>query len=92
MNKLWFFLADITNPFPVVSAGSGAITRLFNLLFAAIGVISVLFIVIGGFRYIVSAGDPQDAASAKNTILYAVIGLIIAMSAYAIVNFVIGQL
>ncbi|MGH7238042.1 MAG: Mbov_0395 family pilin-like conjugal transfer protein [Candidatus Saccharimonadales bacterium] len=92
MNKIWNFLATVENPFPKVNADSTSLTNLMNLLFAAVGGLSVLFIVIGGFRYILSAGDPQDAAQAKNTIIYAVIGLIIAISAYAIVNFVLGKL
>ncbi|MGH7195930.1 MAG: Mbov_0395 family pilin-like conjugal transfer protein [Candidatus Saccharimonadales bacterium] len=93
MSGLWMFFAQgVANPFPKVTAGSSTLTSLLSLLFAAAGGISVLFIVIGGFRYILSAGDPQDASQAKNTILYAVIGLIISVSAYAIVSFVLGKL
>lgn len=85
-------MASVTNPFPVVNANSTSLTNLMNLLFAAIGGLSVLFIVIGGFRYILSVGDPNKAAEGKNTIIYAAIGLVISISAYAIVNFVLGQL
>ena len=53
--------------------------------------ISVIMIIIGGFRYATSQGDQTQMQSAKNTILYAVIGLIVAIAAYAIVSFVVTQ-
>ena len=54
------------------------------------GFVSLTFIVIGGFRYVISSGDPQKVAAAKDTIIYAVIGLIIALSAFTIVRLVLG--
>ena len=62
-----------------------------NTLILAIGVISVIMIIVGGFRYALSAGDGKNTAAAKDTILYAVIGLVVALLAYAISNFVLGQ-
>lgn len=62
-----------------------------NVLLLLIGAISVIMIVIGGFKYVTSNGDQNSIASAKNTILYAVIGLIVAIMASAIVNFVVDQ-
>jgi hypothetical protein len=47
-------------------------------------------LVFGGFKYIISGGDSSKVTSAKNTIIYAIIGLIIVILAYAIVNFVVG--
>jgi multisubunit Na+/H+ antiporter MnhB subunit len=49
-------------------------------------------LIIGGIRYVVSAGDQNAVTSAKNTILYAIIGIIVAFLAYAAVNFVSDQL
>jgi hypothetical protein len=49
-------------------------------------------LIIGGVRYVVSAGDQNAVTSAKNTILYAIIGIVIAFLAYAAVNFVSNQL
>lgn len=70
----------------------GDITTLFksisNALVFLIGSISVIMIIIGGLRYVLSNGDPKSAASAKDTILYAVIGVIVAIAAYGIVHFV----
>lgn len=56
------------------------------------GAISVIMIIIGGFRYIVSGGDPSSTKGAKDTILYAVIGLVIAIFAQTIITFVLSNL
>ena len=55
-------------------------------------VISVIMLVWGGLRYILSGGDNKKVTDAKNTILYAIIGLIIAVLAFAIVNFVLNAI
>jgi len=68
---------------------STAIKTVVNTLLFVIGVIAVIMIVIGGLKYTTSNGDSNQVTSAKNTILYAVIGLIVAIMAYALVNFVI---
>lgn len=67
---------------------AGTIQQLTDVLIFIIGAIAVLMIIIGGIRYVLSAGDQSALASAKNTILYAIIGLIVAFTAYAIVHFV----
>lgn len=68
------------------------ITNIINILLFIVGVAAVIVIIIGGLRYILSSGDQASITSAKNTILYAVIGLIVALLAYAIVNFVLSSL
>jgi len=60
-----------------------------NTLLFIVGIISVIMIIIGGIRYTVSAGDSNSVTGAKNTILYAVIGLVIAFASYAIINWVL---
>ena len=60
-----------------------------NVLLFLIGAISVIMLIIGGFRYVISNGDSTQVANAKNTILYPVIGIIVALVAYPIVNFVV---
>ncbi|MBQ3467989.1 hypothetical protein IJH19_00360 [Candidatus Saccharibacteria bacterium] len=67
----------------------GVFTKISNTLLLIIGIISVVMLIYGGFRYIISGGDNKKVADAKNTILYAIIGLIISLLAYAIINFVI---
>lgn len=61
-----------------------------NVLLFLLGAIAVIMIIIGGIRYATSNGDSSATKAAKDTILYAVIGLIVAILSYAIVNFVIG--
>ena len=68
------------------------IQTIVRILLFLIGAISVIMIIIGGFRYVISQGDSGAVTSAKNTILYAVIGLIVAIFAWAIVDFVIDNL
>jgi len=82
----------ICSPLPTVSASSGTLTTILNFIFIIVGALALLFIVIGAFRYIVSGGDPQKTSQAKDTIMYAAIGLLIAIGASVIVNFVIGKL
>ena len=62
---------------------------IINVLLYIIGAIAVIMIVVGGLRYVLSGGDSSAVTGAKNTILYAVVGLIVALLAYAIVNFVV---
>ena len=69
----------------------GVFQTITNVLLFIIGAVSVIMLIIGGVRYTVSQGDSAAVTSAKNTILYAIIGLIVAILAYAVVNFVIVQ-
>ena len=62
-----------------------------NIILFILGAIAVIVIVIGGLRYVLSGGDANAIKGAKDTILYAVVGLIVALLAYAIVNFVLTQ-
>ena len=71
---------------------TGVFTRITNTILYAVGIISVVMLVYGGLRYIVSGGDSKKVTDAKNTIMYAIIGLIIAILSYAIVNFVISAI
>lgn len=69
---------------------TGVLTDVTNILLFFVGAISVIMIIIAGLRYVTSGGNSATVTAAKNTILYAVIGIVIALLAYAIVNFVIG--
>lgn len=66
------------------------IKTVVNVLLFILGAIAVVMIIIGGIRYATSGGDASSTKAAKDTILYAVIGLVVAILAYAIVNFIIG--
>jgi hypothetical protein len=65
------------------------IKSIINILSLAVGVVSVIMIMVGGFRYITSGGDSNNVTSAKNTILYSVVGLVIVAMAQFIVQFVL---
>ncbi len=71
---------------------SKTIQNIIDLLLYLAGMIAVIMIIVAGLRYVTSNGDPQTASKAKNTIIYAIIGLVIAILSYAIVNFVLSQL
>ncbi len=68
----------------------GVFTKITNTILYAVGIISVVMLIYGGLRYVVSGGDSKKVTDAKNTIMYAIIGLIIAILSFAIVNFVIN--
>lgn len=70
----------------------GIFITITNILLFIIGAIAVVMLIIGGIRYVVSSGDQNAVTSAKNTILYAIIGIVVAFLAYAAVNFVTAQL
>ncbi len=73
--------------------GDGSIfTLVVNILLFVIGAISVLMLIWGGIRYTTSAGNSASVTAAKNTIMYAIIGLIVAFLAFAIVNWVLGSI
>ena len=73
------------------TADVGSIIKtIVNALLFFIGVVAVIMIIWAGVQYTTSAGDSNKVATAKNTIVYAVVGLIVAVFAYAIVNFVVS--
>ena len=64
---------------------------IINVVIGVIGFVAVAFIIFGGVQYTTSAGDPGKVKKAKDTILYGIIGLVVSMLAYAIVNFVLAN-
>lgn len=78
-----------TSHLPHSQATNGTVNTMINIVFAMSASIAVLIVVVGGFRYILARGDPSAVAGARNTVLYAVIGLIVVMAAYSIVVFVV---
>ena len=77
-------------PDNLASGDDSIIRRVINLMLYAVGVISVIMLIYGGFRYVISGGQKESVTAAKNTILYAIVGLIISIFSYAIVKFVIS--
>lgn len=70
----------------------GLIQRIINIFSIVVGAVSVIMIIIGGFRYIISGGDSTGVSGAKNTILYAIVGLVIVLFSQVLVRFVIANL
>ena len=67
------------------------VKQFVNIFLFAVGALSVIMLIWGGIRYTTSAGDSNKVTAAKNTVLYAIVGLVIAILAYAIVNMDIGK-
>ncbi len=70
---------------------SGVANRIVNIFSVVVGTVSVIMIIIGGFRYIISGGDSTGVTAAKNTILYAIVGLVVVLFSQIIVRFVISN-
>ena len=71
---------------------TGIITTITNTLLFVVGALSVIMIIWGGLRYATSGGNASSVTAAKNTIMYAIVGLIIAFLAFALVNWVLSVL
>lgn len=70
----------------------GMFTKVINTVLFVLGAVSVVMMIYGGVRYTLSGGDSSSVTAAKNTILYAVIGLVVALLAFSISNFVISAI
>lgn len=73
------------------SSFNGILKSVINVFSLVVGIVAVLMIIFAGFRYITSGGKESNVGSAKNTILYAVIGLVIVALAQVIVRFVLNK-
>jgi hypothetical protein len=82
--------APNVGPLPHVQPTDATLQIVLTIIFTTTGAISLLIMTIAGFRYITSRGSPQDVGKSKNAIVYAVIGLLVSVSAGAIIKFVIG--
>lgn len=73
--------------------GSDSIfTKIVNILLFIIGAVAVIMLIIGGVRYTISGGKESEVKAAKDTILYAIVGIVVAFLAYAVVNWVLTSL
>ena len=70
----------------------GTIQLIINLVIFAVGIIAVVMVILGGIQYSTSQGDAGKVKKAKDTIMYGIIGMVVAILAFAIVNFVLGGL
>lgn len=79
-----------TSPICAEKAAPDVIKAVVDTLLYLVGTLSIIFIIWSGFKYITSGGDPEKVKTAKNTLTYAVIGLIVSMLAFSIVNVVMN--
>lgn len=75
-----------------VSANTNTVEQFLQIALAILGAVALLYIVIGGFKYIISSGDPQKAANGRKNIIYASVGLIIAIAGEAVLTWILGQI
>jgi hypothetical protein len=71
---------------------NGGFEAIANIMLLLIGAVAVIMLLIGGIRYVISGGDSNAVQGAKNTILYAIIGIVVAFLAFAAINFLTQQL
>lgn len=75
-----------TEPIPNVNRASELVIRIIEILLAIAGLIAVIFLIVGGFRYVTAGGNEEASESAKKTITNAIIGIIIIILAFVIVR------
>jgi type IV secretion system pilin len=73
-------------------APGGVFQTIADTMIFVIGAVAVIFLIIGGLRYVISNGDPKNVTAAKDTILYAIVGIVVAIISFAVVSFVITQI
>lgn len=83
---------DVDLPNKSRTLDSGVVTNVLHLVFGVAGAIALIVITVAGLQYVLSQGNPQSAAKAKDTIIYALIGLIICFIGYGVVSFVVKGL
>lgn len=76
---------------PKVTADAASLQDILLLVFGIAGAIAFLVVVIAGFQFVISGGDPQKVAKARQTILFAVVGLVVCSAAFTIVKLVVGS-
>jgi hypothetical protein len=98
------YISAVTNETPINVTGlpgynksqglatNDELQRVLQIVFGVVGALALLVITVSGFRYVLSTGDPQKTAQAKDGIIYSLVGLVVAISAEAIVTFVLGKL
>lgn len=92
---LFNILAELINSDPLPKAGldpvtgnpsSDLIITVFNVIFGILTVIALITVVYGGFKYVISRGEPDKIGKAKDVILYSIIGLVVCFCAFGIIN------
>ena len=90
---MYFIAQQFVSPkgLPQATANSNTFGSILQIVFTIIGALALLMLVIAGFRYVISSGEPQKTAEIRRQIIYTAIGLILAASADAIVTIIINK-
>lgn len=91
---IMLFAAQSVSPesLPQPSVDSNEVSTIISVALGILGALALLMITVSGLRYITSGGNPEKTAKAKSGIVYSLVGLIVAISAEAILGYVTGQL
>ncbi len=90
MKWLYYLFGNLDlNPIPDVQADSAHLQGILNTVLGVMGAVGVLIVVVAGLRLIFSQGDPSVVTATRNTIIYTLVGLVVIMFVFAIVNFVV---
>jgi hypothetical protein len=77
---------------PQKSIDSSSVESVLRIVFGVLGAIALIIIIIAGIKFMTSQGNPDALTKARNTIIYAAVGLAVAVGAFSIVTFVVGRL
>lgn len=92
-NHIVLFAAQVAPPDGIIKQDldDATLKNVFNVVLALAGAIGVAFVVFGGIKYMLSQGDANDIKQAKDTILYALVGIVVVVISFMLVNYVIGN-
>ena len=92
MNNIKLLATELGEKLPHTNLDTAAIQRILNFVFGLAGAIAFIIIIVSGLRYTLSRGDSNNIKTSKEAIIYAIVGLIVAISGYGIVTFVFQRL
>ncbi len=91
-NTIFYTLAQLRGAHGLPNPDtSNVLETVLKTSFVIIGALAVIFVIIGGFQYVLSGGNPNNTSRAKETIIYAIVGLVVSLLAFSIVDFVVGK-
>jgi uncharacterized membrane protein YeaQ/YmgE (transglycosylase-associated protein family) len=90
MRNIIFAVVDEFNV-PRAGFNDDSVGNILKIVFGVIGAVALVVLLLASLKYVTSRGDPNEVAKAKNSIIYAVIGLVVVASAFAIVSFVVDK-
>ena len=88
--------SDVVNGAQSLNSGgptlNAVVSDVINILSVVVGIVAVIMIIVAGFKYVTSGGDSSSISSAKNTLTYAIVGIVIVALAQSIVYFVLDKI